>query len=88
MRLLAKGQVQGVGFRWFVKSRAEALDLHGWVRNLYDGNVEIQVDGSPAALQELCKLIMEGNNWCRVDTLTETEQSEEIDDDDGFQVRF
>jgi len=88
VRLVAKGLVQGVGFRWFVKSRAEALQVRGWVRNLPDGSVEICAAGSPEALQELHRDIMTGNSWCRVDTLTETTATEEIGDETGFQVRF
>ncbi|MDQ1730792.1 MAG: acylphosphatase, partial [Pseudonocardiales bacterium] len=35
------GQVQGVGFRWWTRSRALELHLVGWAKNLPDGRVEI-----------------------------------------------
>ena len=49
LRLRVTGIVQGVGFRPFIYSLAEALELKGWVRNTSAG-VEIEVDGTPGAL--------------------------------------
>ena len=88
MRLLARGRVQGVGFRWFVKTSAQSLALTGWVRNLTDGSVEIEAQGPPEALAELHSLIMAGNNWCRVDKLIELHEREGIADDDGIKISF
>ena len=39
------GRVQGVGFRYTVKQIAAGYELVGWVRNLPDGRVELQVGG-------------------------------------------
>lgn len=49
LRLRVTGIVQGVGFRPFIYSLAEALELKGWVRNTSAG-VEIEVDGTSGAL--------------------------------------
>jgi len=40
-----EGRVQGVGFRYTVKTLAHGFDVLGWVRNLPDGRVELQVGG-------------------------------------------
>ncbi|OGS40814.1 MAG: hypothetical protein A2506_05980 [Elusimicrobia bacterium RIFOXYD12_FULL_66_9] len=48
--LLVEGRVQGVGFRWFVRDRAESLGLAGWTRNREDGTVEAEVEGSRKAV--------------------------------------
>ena len=44
-RLQILGEVQGVGFRWFVRERARRLGLAGWVSNRDDGSVELVVSG-------------------------------------------
>lgn len=43
--IFVSGRVQGVGYRYFAKAVAQALNLTGWVRNLTSGEVEIQVFG-------------------------------------------
>ena len=50
------GIVQGVGFRPFIFNLAERYSLTGWVRNTSAG-VEIEVDGSPNALDSFTKAI-------------------------------
>lgn len=45
VRLIAKGIVQGVGFRYFVRGRALKNNIKGLVRNLPDGSVEIFAEG-------------------------------------------
>jgi acylphosphatase len=47
------GLVQGVGFRWWVRSQALGLDLAGTVQNLPDGRVEVIAEGSRQACREL-----------------------------------
>lgn len=53
---VAKGRVQGVGYRHFVSECAHATGVHGWVRNLADGTVEIVAESSPAALDDFLRL--------------------------------
>lgn len=54
-----RGDVQGVGFRWWTRARALELDLAGSARNLSDGRVEIVAQGSGEAIDRLVALIEE-----------------------------
>ena len=45
LQVLYEGHVQGVGFRFTVRHIAKGFDVTGWVRNLPDGRVELQVTG-------------------------------------------
>ncbi|MAB75987.1 MAG: acylphosphatase [Verrucomicrobiales bacterium] len=46
------GRVQGVGFRYSTKNLAKGFDVLGWVRNLPDGRVELQIMGDEEELNE------------------------------------
>ena len=60
-KIIVKGVVQGVGFRAFVKRKAESLGLTGWVRNLPDGeSVEAVVEGPKDKIAELVKHMLIG----------------------------
>ena len=47
------GNVQGVGFRYFVVRAAQDHNLTGWVRNRYDGRVEVMAEGDLTDLNRL-----------------------------------
>lgn len=52
--------VQGVGFRYFVQHYATCLNLAGWVRNLPNGDVEIEVEGDRASVESLILYVRRG----------------------------
>ena len=47
------GRVQGVGFRYYAVQKANQLGLTGWVKNLYDGSVEMEVEGQEPLIDQL-----------------------------------
>lgn len=55
-----KGRVQGVGFRYFVRERAHALGLSGWVKNRSDGSVELMAGGDEQAVTQLLDEVRQG----------------------------
>jgi len=66
-RYLISGRVQGVGFRFFAESAAMREGLHGWVRNLPDGRVEIAAEGDADALERFERHVRHGPPGARVD---------------------
>jgi acylphosphatase len=65
------GNVQGVFFRASAKTRAEALGITGWARNLEDGSVEVHAEGSTDALTQFASWLHTGPPAARVDTVEE-----------------
>lgn len=54
------GFVQGVGYRQFVKSKAQKLGVRGWVTNLSDGRVEAVFQGDKETLEQMINLCQKG----------------------------
>jgi acylphosphatase len=57
--VFVRGHVQGVGFRWWTRSRALELGLAGWARNTDDRRVEVVAEGPRAAVERLLRLLEE-----------------------------
>jgi acylphosphatase len=76
-RWTVAGRVQGVGFRWFVARRAQALGLDGMARNLADGSVEVVAAGPADALDELEAALHAGPATASVDRVDRHEASVE-----------
>jgi acylphosphatase len=68
-RLEISGQVQGVGFRYFVTHSARQQGLRGWVRNRRDGSVETLLIGEEAAVTAVTEQCRRGPPHARVDRL-------------------
>jgi|LSQX01.2.fsa_nt_gb acylphosphatase len=68
-RLKAKvyGIVQGVGYRAFVCRHARALGVKGYVRNLYDGSVEVVAEGPEEILRFFLKALRTGPLRARIE---------------------
>ena len=60
VHITVKGMVQGVGYRYFVYRHATHLGLLGWVRNEYNGDVELGVEGDRSLIEELIKELKVG----------------------------
>ena len=67
--VFVSGLVQGVGFRYFVYHQAVNLDLQGYVRNLYDGDVEIYAEGDRSLIEELISQVKIGPRSAKVNDL-------------------
>jgi acylphosphatase len=65
------GRVQGVGFRWWTRSRASELGLRGWASNLADGRVEVVAEGPRKDCERLLELLRGGTTPGHVDLVVE-----------------
>ncbi|WP_366933435.1 acylphosphatase [Pseudoramibacter sp.] len=85
--LLVSGRVQGVGFRYTASHLADLYNLTGWVKNRYDGDVEMEIQGDPGNMAYFLDKLKTQSRWIRIDRI----DKKEIPCDDHetvFHVRF
>jgi acylphosphatase len=66
---LVSGRVQGVGFRYFTQAAANREGLHGWVRNLPDGRVEVEAEGDADAVERFERALRQGPRGASVEAM-------------------
>jgi acylphosphatase len=82
-----EGRVQGVGFRYTARHIAKGYDVTGWVKNLTDGRVEMQVSGEPDEVDAFLTAI----DTSELGSFIRNKEVSEIDVDPGakgFEIRF
>lgn len=70
-KFLIRGDVQGVGYRFFAQRAAAQHQVLGYVRNCPDGTVEAVAEGSPANVEEFKKDLVTGPQWSIVQHVEE-----------------
>jgi len=85
-RVIVRGIVQGVGFRYWTERRAQALGLNGWVRNLPDGSVEVLLEGEETIVGEMIEALHRGPPLSQVQK-TDFKFEPYIGEFKGFSVR-
>ena len=78
------GDVQGVGFRYRANYAAKDLGLTGYVRNLYDGRVELEVQGDRELISRLLGEIDAGS-FVHMDNI-ESKIIPVVEDERSFKV--
>jgi acylphosphatase len=86
LHAIVHGDVQGVGFRYFVVRRARQAGLMGWVRNRADGGVECLAEGPRGALDRLLDDLRRGPGLAEVQSV-DVDWRPPTGDLHGFQVR-
>ena len=86
VHVVVQGDVQGVGFRYFVADHARDAGLRGWVRNRTDGSVECVAEGPRADLETLLELLRRGPTSAEVEAV-DVDWQEPEGGLDGFQIR-
>ncbi|HUD09241.1 MAG TPA: acylphosphatase [Patescibacteria group bacterium] len=84
-RIFISGSVQGIGFRYFVKSNARRLKLTGWVKNTDDGRVEVLAQGSKENLEKLVKFCEKGPFLAEVKSVI-VDWEEEMEKFQSFEI--
>ena len=83
--IIFRGRVQGVGFRYQAMYAARTYGATGWVENLPDGSVEMEAQGTPAAIGKVLTHLRSGH-WIRIDDM-EVEEIPLVNGERGFDVR-
>ena len=84
----ASGRVQGVGFRMYVRENASRLGIRGWVMNMSDGTVDMEVQGPSDKVDKLFEIIQEGNYFIKVTEFHIEKQNPVMPPESGFQIRY
>jgi len=86
-RLIYRGRVQGVGFRYTVRSIAARFLVAGWVRNLDDGTVELVAEADAGELARFLDAVAES----LAANIAEVDEREDALNEllgDRFEIRF
>lgn len=87
VHVLVSGRVQGVFFRQETRSRAKALNVSGWIRNLPNGKVEAVFEGEKEAVEKLVEFCRRGPRGARVDGV-EVEWSSFRGESNSFRIVY
>ncbi len=85
-RIVVRGDVQGVGFRYTSKYTARNYGLTGWVRNEWDGSVTMEVQGQREAIDMLLECLKD-DIYIRIEDIERT-PIPIIEDERKFKVTF
>jgi acylphosphatase len=85
--IIVKGRVQGVGFRYFARQEAMHLGLCGYVKNLYNGDVEVFVEGNEEPIKKYTEILKQGPHFGRVSEVV-VKQVPYEERFDRFEVHF
>lgn len=86
-RLVVDGYVQGVFFRASTQEKASQLQVSGWVRNRWDGTVEILAEGEESRVAELMQWCHTGPPGARV-THVRVDEEPYQGEFEGFDIRY
>lgn len=85
--IMVEGLVQGVGYRYFVRTAAEKTNVKGIVKNLMSGDVYIEAEGSEGDMEEFLAMIKRGPRAAFVREL-KIDKTNELKNYKKFEVTF
>jgi acylphosphatase len=87
LQVFYEGNVQGVGFRWSVRHVAKGFDVTGWIRNLPDRRVELQVTGEEYEVRAFLDQLAQGELHSLIHKQTENKLDKPVTAR-GFEIRY
>ncbi len=84
--IIVTGRVQGVGFRYHAMNLAMEYHLTGWVRNMSNGGVEMEVQGTQERVEMFVQNLDTGTNWIRIDRKSVADMPGLVEET-GFRIR-
>ena len=85
-RIVVRGRVQGVGYRWFARERARGLGVGGWARNMSDGSVVVEAVGTAPAVEQFIESLKIGPTGAMVSELSVGARTETSPLPDSFTI--
>lgn len=85
-KAILTGRVQGVGLRFFTMENANKLGLTGWVKNMADGTVHLEVQGKDSVITEFVNIIKKGNFIINVETF-DAEEIPVVEEEKAFIIK-
>ena len=86
LQVFYEGNVQGVGFRWTIRHIAKGFDITGWVRNLVDGRVELQINGEEDEVRAFLDAVGQSDLRAHIRNQTENKLQNPVASH-GFEIR-
>ena len=84
--VIITGRVQGVGFRYSALNQAEKLGIKGYVKNLFSGDVKLEIEGSEMATRLMLDWCRQGPTTARVENANISEGN--LKSYNNFEVRY
>lgn len=66
LKITVKGMVQGVGYRYFCHRKADEFNIIGYAKNLYNGDVELEIEAEKGLAEDFIKHLKIGPAYSRV----------------------
>jgi len=87
LRIYVSGVVQGVGYRYFARRKAQEIGVKGYVMNLSDGRVLVVVEGEEQKIDKFISWLKEGPRFASVKSLDVVEE-EFRGEFKSFEIRY
>ncbi|HAM38406.1 MAG: hypothetical protein A2474_05035 [Elusimicrobia bacterium RIFOXYC2_FULL_34_12] len=86
--IMVSGQVQGIGYRYFVEREARKIKITGWVRNLDNSDVEILAEGEEIFLEDFVNTLQTKHSYAIINDIKVSKTKIEKTDYSDFKITF